>query len=124
MRTRTKRQKAPEPPAYLESALSWPTEPEPMPVDTAKELNGKPFGTLYVGWWMNPYIATSAYGSIASCVGQGCCDTVHHSTHSTKVTSTQGIGKFYATKADALLACRWAVCRSFAKTLTQLDQLE
>lgn len=118
---RTVREPYVEPPIPPE-ALAWPTEPEPQPVDTAKELEGKPFGTLYVGWWMNHHRATG-YGSIQSTIGQGCCDTIHHSDRSTTRTDSQDTGRFYATKTDAVLALRWELCRQFAKILHQATTL-
>jgi hypothetical protein len=85
-------------------------------------LEGKPFGALYVGWWMNPYFNT--FDSTNGRVGQGCSSGYSHSTSSTVKTSTQQVGRFYATKKDAVLALRWAWCRMFAKALHKAAQLD
>lgn len=119
---KTKSKKQPVPPEVIDPAfLAWPTEPEPMPVNTEKELEGKPWGTLYVGWWMNEHLPS--FGSIAVNIGQGCASTIGHSTWRTDETNSQGTGRFYATKADAILALRWALCRKFAKTLSDISKI-
>lgn len=120
MKTKPKRKTASEPPKLVirTEALTWPTEPEPQPVDTAKELAGKPYGTLYVGWWTNAHADSTRDG-----VGQGCCSIIYHSTWSTEKTNSKGTGRFYATKRDALLVLRWEHCRRAAKRLMEIDDL-
>jgi hypothetical protein len=114
----TRRRAKPEPPRYLESSLCWPSEPEPTPVDTDKWLEEHPDQKLFVGWWANPYYSSSDFPR----VGQGCCNTVHHSTWRTDQTDSQRTGTFYATEKEALLVCRWQVCRRMAEILTHLDR--
>lgn len=117
MKAKTKRPKAEiyvEPVIPMET-LAWPTEPEPEPVEINKWLEGKPYGTLFVGWWMNGYYSdmTPSYAR----VGKGCSSGHLHSTRSTTKTDSQRCGVFYATKKDAVLALRWVWCRRFAKAL-------
>lgn len=99
--------------AVLKSALRWPDEPKPVPVDVRKELEGPLFSTLYVGWWAHTY--QDQYQ-----VGQGCSNGVHHSSRRTDGTDSQGAGRFFRTKREALLFARWELCERFAKTLSRL----
>lgn len=103
-------------------ALAWPTEPDPKSVDIRKELDGKSFGALYVGWWVNTY--WTEHGESRDGVGQGCSSGHSHSTWKTTKTNSQGCGVFYATKKDAILARRWALCRKFAKALHQMATMD
>jgi len=95
-------------------ALCWPTMPEPMPVDM-EVIRNKPFHQkLTTGWFMHTW--NDEYR-----VTRGCSDGYQHSGYDDTRTTTQGPGKMYATKADALLAARWEICRRIAAVLVKLD---
>jgi hypothetical protein len=95
-------------------ALGWPREPKPEPVDVRAQLEGK-HGELFVGWWSHNY-------SDEFRVGQGCSNGYSHSRDSTTKASSQGGGKFFFTREDALLVARWEMCERFAKALAALDR--
>lgn len=122
---KTKQRKSESPVEVIDTAaLCWPIEPEPQPMNISEKREGKPWGSLLVGWWINAYCAIGSTGSVYNAIGQGCTNSVHHSTWSTTKTDSQNCGRFYATKKDAILALRWEVCRKFAKTLSQIDKMD
>lgn len=97
-------------------ALHWPIEPKPEALDIPEErekLSYRP-GQLWIGW------AYHAWG-LEFRVTQGCNNGVNHSYDYTNRTTSQGTGRFYHTKREALLAARWDLCHAFAKTLALLD---
>jgi hypothetical protein len=95
-------------------ALGWPREPKPEPVDVCAQLEGKKYGALFVGWWSHTW-------GVDFRIGQGCSSGHFHSTSSTEKTTTQGGGRFYFTREEALLAARWELCERFADVLARLD---
>ena len=99
-------------------SLCWPCVPEPNPVDIKAELHGKPCGTLYVGWWFHVYLGLQG---TPTRFGKGCTDGIHHSKSRTDRTDAQTMGRFYASRKDAILAARWELCRQIASILAALD---
>lgn len=95
-------------------ALGWPHEAKPSPVDVRAQLEGTEFGTLFVGW------ASWTYGDTYQ-VAKGCSSGCSHSIRSTTETTSQGGGRFFHSRQDALLAARWELCERFAEALAQLD---
>lgn len=106
-------------------AFAWPSQAEPKPYtrEDIEVLQGGKWAALVKGWWMNPYSATSRMGHIFDCLGEGCTSGHSHSTSHTHKTTTQGMGVFYATKEDAILALRWEVCRTFENSLMLINKL-
>jgi len=92
-----------------ELAFRWPTEPEP--VRTLRATTG------YVeGWDYNVYArSVTATWSHSSCHGP-LSDEGH------RLGGTQGARSLYATRTEAMVALRWALCRDFAAILHIHDQ--
>jgi hypothetical protein len=101
-------------------SLGWPQEPEPKPMtyEEVKALQGDSWNKLITGWFMNAYFG-SMHGGRS--VTQGCTNGVNHDSDCTTKTSTQGMGRMYRTRDEALLAMRWDFCRQFAKKLAWVD---
>ena len=97
----------------LKCALAWPNESEPKPKDLDAALKGKPSGYLEVGWFAHAY-------SGGFSVSEGCSSHIHHSSSCTTKTSTQGRGRQFHTKRDALLWCHWELCRQYAHELSKV----
>ena len=91
-------------------ALRFSDRAEPEKIDVGSVAQ---FGKLTVAWRFNKYSRE---------VGQGCFNSVNHSTHSTVKTDRQTCGgPWYATKADALIAMRLRVQDDFATMLEKID---
>lgn len=99
----------------LARALVWPTMPNPAAVNTEDVLRGAKTGVMFIGW--NAHTNNCEFR-----VEQGCSGGVFHSVGRIDQTERQGAGTFYHTKAEALLQCRWELCRRFAYSLSRLDQ--
>jgi len=99
------------------SAFQFPSVPKPNPVNISAEIECKPFGALFIGWYY--HASLGSWGSYR--VTQGCSNGISHSPDNTQKTSTQGVGRFYQSKADALLAARWDLCEAMACILANLD---
>lgn len=92
-------------------AMRWPEYEYPAQIETPPTYSR---GTFTRGWWAH------AYG-LEWRVGEGVSDGVHHSTHNLERTTTQGPGKFYASRIDALRVARLKLTEQFAQVLARLD---
>jgi len=104
----------------LSRAMRWPDYPEPAPMTRAEiEANkvdggmkwGKP-QKVARGWFQNAYDQR---------ISHGCSDGHGHDRHG-DTTSSQGMGRMYATKADALRAMRIEMTENFAGRLAAVDR--
>ena len=103
-------------------ALSWPSYQKPKPM-TADEIRsnlvngGKKWGNterVARGWF-------SHYHSENWQATYGCSNGFSHSVQG-DTTSTQGAGKMFSSKADALRAIRIEATERFAFLLAKLDE--
>lgn len=110
------------------AALRWPTEAEPEPMTIAEierclivlPLKGGETSSRMMqregalGWSMNSY---TGY------VEPAWANRLYHGRgHYASATASQGIGRMYSTKREAILAMRWEVCREVAKRLRDIDK--
>lgn len=111
----------------LSRALRFPDYPVPQPMSHDEiRRNLKPGGNKYGhqqmvtrGWFYNAYLAPS--GRRSNTVSYGCSDGVHHSWQG-DVTSSQGAGRMYRTKLDALHALRHELTAACAEVLAEIDE--
>lgn len=101
----------------LSRAFCFPTQPEPKQmssdeVKTAVEASPK---KLITGWFWNAYADNFR-------ITQGCSDWVYHNSNGVDKITTQNMGRIYSSRADAILAARWDMCRRFAAALARLDK--
>lgn len=109
----------------LSRALRWPDYLRPAPVDrdwiTANLVEG---GSQYGhpqkvarGWFCNAHLGgMSGYGAT-----YGCSNGIHHNT-SGDVTTTQNMGRMFATKREALQALRLELTEKCASVLAAVDR--
>ena len=107
-----------------EAALRWPTEAEPQPVTlehikahlvqvTPRDQSIHKNKLVYQGWVMNAY---------SGVVEHAWSDGLYHGRGNwTGDSSSQSMGQLYATKREAIIAMRWAMCREMAKRLRAVD---
>lgn len=99
-------------------ALGWPREPKPEPMDLDQYLNGLNLARIseriVTGWHASTFNDEFR-------VSEGCSSGGTHSKTDTTKTTTQGGGRFFRTRREALLTCRWELCERFAKVLAELD---
>lgn len=93
-------------------ALRWPGYDAPKPVDhsTIKYSYGKPTQ----GWFQ--WNTSDDYK-----VTLGCSSGIHHSTTNPLETTSQGGGRYYTSKVDALKAARVQMSERFARVLAKID---
>ncbi|MGZ5080857.1 MAG: hypothetical protein ACXWHZ_15715 [Usitatibacter sp.] len=94
-------------------AMRWPDYSMPQPMD-AKAL-GLKFSEIATGWHSH----TVARADVT--VNLGCFSTIYHNPWGTDRTTSQGSGRFFATKADALRAARIEITELVAKRLALID---
>lgn len=97
----------------LARAFCWPTQPEPKPISHEEIEANSSYDKPMPGWFSH----TNAERFAATL---GCSTTISHNREG-KFTTSQNMGVMYHTKAEALLVCRWQMCRSFAAALARLD---
>lgn len=109
----------------LARAMRWPDYPRPAPVDREWIKDnlvegGVKYGhasKVARGWFYNAYVGgMSGHG-----VTHGCSDGIHHST-SGDATTTQNMGRMYATKREALQALRLDLTEQCAHILAGVDR--
>ena len=106
----------------LIGALRWPMEAEPTPMPFRKEQYG------YVGEIdQGEYFYTDSYGSAGTVQvrilpKQGFNYTERLGFTKDGKTEAHMPWPIYKTKREALLACRWKVCRDFAGRLQLIDE--
>lgn len=104
----TKSEKARVEELERELAFRWPTVAEPIPQDIPTKGETE-------GWLFNAHNASATHAWSKS--------YMHGTYYNGKRlgASQQGV-RLYRTKADALIALRWAMCREFARKLYAVDQ--
>ncbi len=109
----------------LSRALRWPDYPRPTPVDRDwVDANLAEGGVQYGrpqmvarGWFYNAYIG----GMRGHEVTYGCSNGMSHSS-SGDLTTSQGMGRMFATKREALQALRLELTERCAGILAVVDQ--
>ena len=109
----------------LARAMRWPSYPKPAPVtrewiDANLVDGGMQMGRrqrVARGWFINSYI--DGYGSPRATFG--CSDGYGHNSDG-DTTTTQKMGRMYATKEEALQALRWEVTERVAAILAGIDR--
>jgi hypothetical protein len=99
----------------VELALRWPTFDEPTPLDhqEIKTWIETQRCRIRQAWTFNTHTGE---------ISLGCTSGYAHDRRNPDRTSTQGGGgPWYDTREQARRGLRWAVCRSFAQKLYQLD---
>lgn len=104
----------------LAKAMRWPDYGKPASmtkaeIDGAKAPGGLRFGTVQMvarGWFANAYDQGR--------VSYGCSDGTNHDSTGDK-TSTQGMGRMFASEADAWRHVRVEMTERFAATLARVD---
>lgn len=112
----------------LARALRWPSYPKPKPVTRewieANLIDGDPkYGSgrpsrIAQGWFYSAYLG----GYRGPDVSHGCSDGLYHSPSDPRKTTTQNMGRMYATKAEALMALRHDVTETVANILARIDR--
>lgn len=92
-------------------ALRWPTYTKPAPI----VVGYVGYKKLVTGW--NAHTWNAEYS-----VREGCTDGMHHNTHGTDKTTTQGPGRFYQTRLEALRVARLEMTERFAEALARIDR--
>ena len=121
--TMTKDERATMDRLQTELAFRWPTEAEPMPVTRDWIETNKVALTLRdrsvtrarhaaIGYSANPYSGE---------IGDMWSDGLSHGPNHTGDGASQRMGVMYATRRDAAVAMRWAMCREFANKLRAVD---
>lgn len=109
------------------AALRWPMAAEPVPMTKEEILAGlsevevtnsswEKTRKVAVGWRENAH-----NGRVERVWSTGhTCGTLFDGKLS---GGSQGMGTMYRTKAEAILAMRWDMCRDFARKLFAVDQM-
>lgn len=109
----------------LVRAMRWPDYPRPSPVnrewiDANLVDGGEQYGRrqkVARGWFYNAYLGSiSGHG-----VSYGCSSGMSHNTHG-DTTTTQQMGRMYATKREALQALRLELTEKCAGVLAAVDR--
>jgi hypothetical protein len=109
----------------LARAMRWPSYAKPASM-THEEIKaslvdgGKRFGVtqrVARGWFYNAYLGSHS----AHRVTYGCSDGLNHDSDG-DTTSTQQMGRMYATKREALQALRLDLTETCAKVLAAVDR--
>lgn len=100
----------------LERALRWPQYEEPKPIgkDGIKSLLQATGARVVQGWFFNEH---------AMRVTHGCSNGLYHNWSDTENPNSQGCGRMYASRGDAIGALRYEITRQFARELLRLDEL-
>jgi hypothetical protein len=104
----------------LAKAMRWPGYPSPAPktraeIEKSKTEGAPRYGQISMvarGWFANSYSEGK--------VSYGCSNGVNHGSDGDK-TTTQGMGRMYATEVDAWRAVRVEMTELFAAILARVD---
>jgi hypothetical protein len=104
----------------MSRAMRFPdySVPQPMSYDDIKDALSVSGETVVRGWFYNANLG--GYGGYSNQATYGCSNGINHSREGAK-TSTQGMGRMYRTREEAVMALRHELTTQCAELLARVD---